>query len=221
MRSLSREEVRDVDRRAIEDFEIPGIVLMENAGRSAAETLLSLGVGGLVIICAGHGNNGGDGFVIARHLQIQGVQTRIILCCDPAKIAGDAAINYRIATRAGLSIDRAGTLEGQDSLANVLAGADWIVDALLGTGLTGRVREPQQSVIQAINDSGSRVLAVDLPSGLDCDTGQPLGCCVRAHHTVTFVAHKLGFAAPNVDEWTGEVTVAGIGVPPALLHQYD
>jgi len=101
-----------------------------------------------------------------------------------------------------------------------LAGAEWVVDALFGTGLKGPVRPPYDQVISAINDSLARVLAVDIPSGLDCDTGEPLGPAVRAHHTVTFVAPKAGFANPESRHWTGEVHVADIGAPRRLLEEY-
>ena len=101
-----------------------------------------------------------------------------------------------------------------------LASADWIVDALLGTGTQGTLREPFVSVIGAINESGRRVFAVDLPSGFDCDTGQPLGCCVRADQTATFVARKPGFDVPDASQLTGKVYVIDIGVPRVLLQSF-
>lgn len=218
-RSLTRAEVRRVDEVAIRDFGMPGIVLMENAGRGAAELLASLGIAGRVVICAGHGNNGGDGFVIARHLENRGCDVRVLLFADPVRLSVDAATNWTI-------------LEAADSPRRVIVGApdasdlesefrraDWIVDALLGTGTTGGVREPFRTVIERINASGRRVFAVDLPSGLDCDTGLPLGPCVRAQHTATFVAWKSGFDVPGSEAWTGAVTVVDIGVPRALLDR--
>jgi NAD(P)H-hydrate epimerase len=219
MRSLSRLEVRDVDRRAIEEYGLPGIVLMENAGRGAAEVLLNLGIAGPVVICAGKGNNGGDGFVMARHLERRGIDVRLLLFCSPAELTGDARINYRPLERAGM----AGTVLGKNpdlaALGQALSQADWIIDALLGTGMRGIVQEPLYSVITAINASHKRVLAMDLPSGLDCDTGQPLGCAVRASETVTFVARKLGFDQPAAAAWIGRVHVVEIGVPTRLLQE--
>jgi NAD(P)H-hydrate epimerase len=211
---LSRDEVRAIDRRAIDEFGVPGVVLMENAGRGAAELLLSLGVSGLVVICAGKGNNGGDGFVIARHLDNAGHSVRVFLFGRPADLTGDAAINYQIIARSGLAITIDAEKVFDDAvLRSEFATAAWIVDALFGTGLTGPVRSPFDQVIAATNISGKRVLAVDIPSGLDCDTGQPLGPCVRATHTVTFVAQKKGFANPAAKEWLGQVHVVGIGAP--------
>jgi NAD(P)H-hydrate epimerase len=209
---LSRDEVRALDRRAIEEFGVPGVVLMENAGRNAAEFLRARGAVGPVVVCCGKGNNGGDGFVIARHLDNHGMPVRVWLFTRPESLAGDAAVNFAVIARSGLSV----AVYGEESadlgaLQRELAGTEWVVDALFGTGLSGRVRPPLDAVIAAINACPSRVLAVDIPSGLDCDAGVPLGPTVRAHHTVTFVAPKKGFANPASREWTGAVHMADIG----------
>jgi NAD(P)H-hydrate epimerase len=215
---LSRDEVRAVDRRAIEEYGVPGVVLMENAGRGAAEVLLSLGARGLVSVCAGKGNNGGDGFVIARHLDIRQVSVRILLFARAEELGGDAATNFRIIEKSGLPITVFGADVDHSAIAAELATSEWVVDALFGTGLTGPVRPPFDRVIAAINASQAHVLAVDIPSGLDCDTGRPLGATIRAEHTVTFVAAKKGFAAPEAKEWLGQVHVVGIGAPRAVLQ---
>jgi NAD(P)H-hydrate epimerase len=215
---LTRDEVRALDRRAIEELGVPGVVLMENAGRGAAELLRSLGVRGTVSICCGKGNNGGDGFVIARHLDNRNIAVRVLLFARPEELTGDAAINFHIIRKSGVPLiihhetplDLAG-------VRSELVSAEWVVDALFGTGLTGPVRAPFDQVIGTINECRTRVLAVDIPSGLDCDTGRPLGSTVRAHHTATFVARKKGFAVPGTVEWTGEVHVIDIGAPRCLL----
>jgi NAD(P)H-hydrate epimerase len=213
MNTLSRDEVREFDRCAIEDYGVPGIVLMENAGRSAAEALRGLGATGPVCICCGKGNNGGDGFVIARHLNVHRVPVRVLLFAKPEELSGDAAINYQIISRSKLPIKiYSETKIDLESLSHELEGADWIVDALFGTGLSGPVRPPLDKVITAINASGRKVLAVDIPSGLDCDCGEPLGPTVKADHTVTFVAMKKGFVNPAATAWTGKVHVVYIGV---------
>lgn len=215
---LSRDAVRDVDRRAIEEFGLPGIVLMENAGRGAVEALLQQGCRGPVAICAGKGNNGGDGFVIARHLELRDLDVKVLLFCDSGELTGDAAINFRVIQAAGIPIIPMTAAE-PDSLDAELSSAEWIVDALLGTGLRGAVREPYRTAIAAINRSGKRVLAIDLPSGMDCDTGEPLGACVNATCTVTFVALKAGFVQnPRSVQFTGPVCVVDIGVPRSLLE---
>jgi NAD(P)H-hydrate epimerase len=214
---LSRDEVRAVDHRAIADYGVPGVVLMENAGRGAAELLLSLGVRGPVTICAGKGNNGGDGFVIARHLDIHQVPVRVLVFARPEELSGDAAINFGIIQKSGLPLAFFGPDVTEAALQRELAATEWVVDALFGTGLTGAVRPPFDWVIASINASAARVLAVDIPSGLDCDTGLPMGPTIRAEHTVTFVAAKKGFAEPAAREWLGQVHVVGIGAPRAAL----
>lgn len=214
---LSREQLRAVDHRAVEELGLPSEVLMENAGRGAAELLLSLGVRGPVAICCGKGNNGGDGFVIARHLDIRGATVRVLLFAPPDTLRGDAAVNYRALSRTSVPI-RVLTEVEPAALADELASAEWVVDALFGTGLTGPLQAPFDRVVAAINASSAHVLAVDIPSGLDGDTGEPLGPTVRAQHTVTFVAPKKGFASPGALAWTGRVHVVGIGVPLSLIR---
>src|SRR5947199_34739 len=132
--SLTRAQVRDLDRRAIHEYGVPGEVLMENAGRGAAELLISLGVHGRVLICCGKGNNGGDGLVMARHLELRGVPARVLLFAKPEELVGEAAANYRILERAGLKNFR--SLQDFGSLPTELESAEWVVDALFGTGLT-------------------------------------------------------------------------------------
>lgn len=225
-RSLTREEVRAVDRRAIDEFGMTGLVLMENAGRGAAEQLLALGIEGPVIVCAGKGNNGGDGFVIARHLELLGVDVRVLLIANPSDLSGDAAANWQILEAAETPRVVLGRQPALSDIDHALSHADWIVDALLGTGTVGEVREPYRTAISAINRSGCKVFAVDLPSGLDCNTGLPIetlangsAVCVRAAHTATFVARKCGFDKPTSQAFTGEVHVVGIGIPKKLFDE--
>ncbi len=250
---LSREQVRTLDRRAIEELGVPGIVLMENAGRGAADLLMKLMASRErkrpevsdamasrerqrpevsdamasrerqrpeIIVCCGKGNNGGDGFVMARHLDNARVPVRVLLFGRPQELTGDAAINYAIVERSGLEMRTfAENSLDPSALQHELSGAEWIVDALFGTGLRGQVRKPYDAVIAALNASGARVCAVDIPSGLDCDTGRPLGPTVRADHTATFVAAKIGFGEPAAKEWLGTVHVLDIGAPRVLVEQ--
>lgn len=216
---LSREEVRSVDRRTIEEFGLPGIALMENAGRGVFDLLISLEATGPVKICAGKGNNGGDGFVVARHLDNAGIPVQIYLLADPEQLKGDAAINYRVASRMGISIQSDPDLNQPEAFREFLTEADWIVDALLGTGVQGTIRAPFTTAIQIINDAAGNKLAVDLPSGLDCDTGMPLGDCVIASQTATFVAEKTGFASPESIKYTGTVHVLDIGAPRQVISE--
>lgn len=217
---LTRQQVRALDRRAIAEFGMTGAVLMENAGRGAADVLMRLGVHGGVVICCGKGNNGGDGFVIARHLDNQRVPTRLLLFADPAELVGEAAANYQIAVKSGLTIDsHRGPTIPRDEIRQVLASAEWVVDALFGTGLSGPVRAPFDQVIDAVNACPAKILAVDIPSGLDCDRGEPLGPTIKAHHTVTFVAPKRGFIHPAALDSLGRVHVVDIGAPRKLVDE--
>lgn len=215
---LSRQQVRDVDRRAIEDYGMSGLVLMENAGRGCTDKLCELGIAGPVVVCAGKGNNAGDGFVIARHLDLRGYRARVLLFGRPEELPGDAAANYRILCRCDVPVRVLPTVDDA-TLQVELAQADWVVDALLGTGSTGEPRSPLDRVIELLNSHPARKLAVDLPSGLDCETGQPARCTFHADHTCTFVAAKPGFAVPAAATCLGQVHVLDIGVPRRLLEE--
>jgi len=233
--------MRAIDRKAIEGMGIPGVVLMENAGlqvaRAAAEMLLDLtqegwlavsegplimpkeGLGGKkVAIVAGKGNNGGDGFVVARHLHQRGAAVKIFVAGEPESLQGDARINLEIIQRIGLPILPvldATSLEGMERWARE---ADLIVDALLGTGIHGPVRDPIASAIEAIDRCATPVLAVDVPSGLDSDSGQICGVCVRATRTITLALPKVGLVTYPGASYAGQVTVADIGIPKSLLQ---
>ena len=216
---LSREQVRQVDRRAIDDYGICGLVLMENAGRGVVETMLSLGIDGPVVVCCGKGNNGGDGFVIARHLEARGRPAHVLLFAEPAELRGDAAANWSILEKAGISFDVFSQNVAVEQLLPRLSTADWIVDALLGTGATGEPKPPYGVAIRAINRAVKKVLAVDLPSGLDCDTGAAAQQTIVAERTCTFVAAKPGFLAAGADHFTGRVHVIDIGIPRRLIRE--
>ncbi len=222
---LSRQEVRNCDRVAIERYQINGLVLMENAGSAAARLILSaLGTErtGRVCIIAGTGNNGGDGFVVARHLANIGVSVEVIICGDRARIKGDALSNLVIIEHMKMPIYYVKS-ETPSKIADLIRQraepADLIVDAMLGTGAAGPPREPFRTAIETINSLDKPVIALDIPSGLDCDTGQPLEAAVRANQTVTFAAMKKGFLEPAAIYYTGEVTVASIGIDTRLLQQ--
>lgn len=215
--SLTRDQVRAFDNKAINEWGVPGVVLMENAGRNAASVALSMlsdPTQDSVAILCGPGNNGGDGFVVARHLVRNRVRTKVYLAVDADRLQGDARVNYDIWGRIGGDLESVASPERIDNAAIEWAGSALIVDALLGTGFSGRVRPPLDRIIGVVNDlEGPPILALDLPSGLDCDTGTPASATVRAHTTVTFVARKVGFDAPGAADYTGRVVVADIGVP--------
>ena len=217
-RARSRDEIREFDRHAIEDLGIPGAVLMENAGRQIADVARDMirdVADPTVLILAGRGNNGGDGFVVARHLAMDGVRAEVVLLAAREQVRGEAATNLEILEKMGFEVR---ILDGPPErivaeFEPLPAAADLVVDGLLGTGTRGEIREPYAGVINAVNAAGKPVLAIDIPSGLDCDTGRPLGPTIRATRTVTMAALKTGFEQPGAAEYTGEVILADIGVP--------
>lgn len=218
---FTRDQARRIDDWAIRELGIPGVVLMENAGRSCAELIkekLCDIVQPKVSIFCGTGNNGGDGFVIARHLLNIGCEVTVIVCGNRTKIRGDAKINLDVLERMGRKIELLNPADKNvgEQVRTLARDADTIVDALFGTGLSGQLSPEYCRLIGAINTLSCPTLAVDIPSGLDCDTGEPLGAVVRATWTVTFVAVKQGFLNPQTAAYTGEIFVASIGIEPMV-----
>jgi NAD(P)H-hydrate epimerase len=207
--SLTREQAREIDRVAMEELKIPGIVLMENAARGIAEIARPEAGDGPVAIVCGPGNNGGDGLAVARHLANAGLSVRVhlVVPAEAYRDGSDAAMNYEIVRRMGLPL--------REDLG--LLDAALVVDAIFGTGLSRDVREPFRTAISAINDAPGRVLAVDLPSGLDANTGHVLGVAVKAAVTATMVAPKAGFRLGAGPSHIGTVVAVDIGVPPAVV----
>jgi hydroxyethylthiazole kinase-like uncharacterized protein yjeF len=207
MKTLTVAQMRETDRRCIEDLGIPGVVLMNNAG---AAVFREIDAGPVGVVC-GKGNNGGDGFVVARMALAAGRDTRLLLVAEPEDIQGDAAVFMRAYENLGGTItsvtDEDAVAEAMTSLSDCAV----LIDALLGTGVKGAVRGVFRTAIEAWPDV--RTVAVDLPSGLNADSGEPSGCCVRADVTVTFQYAKQGFENPAAQEYLGRLVVADIGIP--------
>lgn len=218
-RVLSREQIRSFDRHAIEVCKVPGIVLMENAGRGAAEIILQRVArpGARVGIVCGAGNNGGDGFVVARHLSMQEIQASVWFVGDPASLEGDAAANHLAYVGLGGRVTAIRNQEDLASFREALRDLDAIVDAVFGTGLDRDIGEPHATIIGWMNDAPAARFALDLPSGIDANTGVVRGVAVRAQCTITFGALKLGMLTPSGAEHCGEIQVAGLGVPRSVL----
>jgi NAD(P)H-hydrate epimerase len=204
MLRLTREQVRN----------IPGVVLMENAAIAASNVAAGMAAptqGPVLVLCGG-GNNGGDGLAAARHLHNRGYDVRIFLAADPKKYVGEAKANWEIIGAMKLPV------ESEEVKKISTSKPALILDAVFGTGLTQAPRAPFDAIVAEIEGSGAKVLAIDIPSGLDCDTGKPLGAkCVRATKTITFVTEKAGFARPAAREFLGEVIVGDIGCPRELI----
>jgi hydroxyethylthiazole kinase-like uncharacterized protein yjeF len=227
---LSRAELARIDLLAVEEYGLPGAVLMENAGRGAAEEVLRLlrERGGaerssFVAVFAGPGNNGGDACVVARHLANAGVVVELFAAAAPARLRGDAATMRGAVDRMGIPVHDAAEERAAALVRTRLAEAAIVVDGLLGTGFEGEVRPAIARLIEAVNErrrsGGARTVALDLPSGLDADTGRAARPTVVADLTVTFVARKLGFDAPEAKPYLGEVVVGSIGAPAALVER--
>ena len=214
MKFLTREQVRALDRIAIEDLGIRGTRLMENAGRGAAEIALGMPqrTGGTrVAVVAGPGNNGGDGFVVARHLARSGLRVRVLLVGAPrtpdaramlGKIRRDSRV--RISDGSGAKFERA---------AVAIDDADLVIDAVFGTGLDREIQGEMRAVLDRLGTAGVPILSLDIPSGLDANTGLPLGVAVRATATATFAAPKRGIVVTPGLSYAGEVHVVPIGTP--------
>lgn len=211
-RVLTCDQIRRVDQVAIEQWGIPGVVLMENAGRGVVDVMCELGVSGPVVIACAKGNNGGDGIVMARHLHLRGIEVQVLLAGNPADLAGDAAWNFDFLRRTSVPVCEWCPTSGTQRK-DQLERAEWLVDALLGTGAQGAPREPVASLIREINGCRGKKLAVDVPSGLDARTGQPYSPTFKADHTCTFVAEKTAFESPAARPYLGDVRTLDIGLP--------
>lgn len=217
---LSCRQIRELDRLAIEHVGVPGIVLMENAARSVAEFVYSLlpdPACARVLLLCGPGNNGGDGLAAARHLHNAGVAVTVALAAPPERCRGDAAINLAIYQRLGGMLLDATLPGGMERVREEAADAELIVDGLLGTGSQGALHGTMAELIEISNAAPrARRVAIDIPSGLDADSGEVQQPCFRADATVTFVAEKVGFRTPAARGVLGRVLVVGIGVPRGL-----
>lgn len=201
--------MREADRRCIEELGIPGVVLMNNAGTAVFKEIVP---GPVTVIC-GKGNNGGDGFVVARLALLAGWDVKVILLAEPEKIRGDALIFMKVYQRLGGKLIPCLT---EDELECEIPKNDehrTLVDAILGTGTQGEVKGLYRVAIELMNRNPN-IIAVDLPSGLNADTGEIGGVCIRAKKTVTFQFPKKGFLNPNAQQYIGELVVADIGIPP-------
>lgn len=217
---LTKDQIRELDRRAMTDYGIPGILLMENAGLGVVrriESLFTPDSAEKILILCGKGNNGGDGFVVARHLLNHGYDVVIRIFGDPGALKGETHSNYQMLCQMEADVQRLDNASDlQDSM-----DAGLIVDALLGTGVTGEIHEPLSALIDWINRQDCPVVSIDLPSGLQADSGQFEGACVRADYTLTMAELKLGLMLYPGRDLAGEVEVVDIASPPAVTESLN
>ena len=220
MKILTAAQMREIDRKTIEEVGIPGPVLMENAGLrvvAALRGLLPDVRSGRVVVVAGKGNNGGDGLVVARHIHNIGYEVEVLLLAKIEELKGDALLNARICRNMGVALREASRLQEWSAAAKSLAGARVIVDAIFGTGLIKPAEGLYARAIEDINKAKALRLAVDIPSGLSSDTFRLIGPAVRADLTVALAAPKVGHVLPPAEDLVGELYIADIGVPRALF----
>lgn len=219
MKLLTAEQMRELDRRAIEENSVPGVVLMENAGRGAAHFVntryCSLQPKSVLVV-AGKGNNGGDGYVIARHLENMGWSVFTLILADRREISGDASTNLHILEESLHSIDYALTVEEIDQYFDQLSGVSLVVDAIFGNGLNSAVRGHYRQAIVRINALSLPVVAVDLPSGCHASSGEILAEAIKADSSVSFAFAKIGQVSYPAYEYGGDLYIADIGFPQSL-----
>ena len=221
MKVVTVAEMKDIERAAIEEYGIPGIVLMENAGVEVAGQIESI-LGNLqnkkISVFAGTGNNGGDGYVVARHLHNQGAKVKVFLIGSKTAVAGDALTNLQIITNMGIDILEVINQHDWDKVKIAMTFTDCLVDALLGTGFTGKLRDHMVQVVECMNKMNKVIIAVDVPTGVDGDTGQIQSVAVKANYTITFALPKQGLLLYPGALYVGELYVADIGVPRLLVQ---
>jgi NAD(P)H-hydrate epimerase len=224
MRVLNTQQMREADRRTIDDIGIPAIVLMENAGRQAVaameaafDGLTSSHVG---VLC-GRGNNGGDGFVIARTLVQRGVEASVFLLGSVSEVRGDARTNLEVLGRIGLTVVEINTAQDWELHFSEISECDLLVDAILGTGFQGRLNGFLETVVADVNELGIPVIAVDLPTGLSADSHEIEGNAIEASMTVTLAAPKISLVFPPADAHAGDLVIADIGIPLPLIDEVE
>jgi NAD(P)H-hydrate epimerase len=224
MRVLNTDQMREADRRTIEDIGIPSVVLMENAGRQAVaameaafEDLASSRVG---VIC-GRGNNGGDGFVVARTLIQRGVDTVVFLLGSVADVRGEARTNLEILGRIGLTVVEITNAQEWELHFTEISECDVIVDAILGTGFRGQLSGLLETVVADVNGLGAQVVSIDLPTGVSADTHLLEGEAIEASMTVTLAAPKIPLVFPPADSHAGDLVIADIGMPHPVIDELE
>ena len=220
---LTRDESRQVDERAVKQWGISSLVLMENAGRGAADALCRIAASDRsVSIFCGKGNNGGDGLVMARHLHLRGWNVQAILFHDLDTFSPDTRANFLIAQHCGIALHDLADHESSslDALLDAVnQQTRWLVDSLLGTGSTGAPRSPLDKVIGWMNRAPAHRIALDIPTGLDCDTATIAGSAVQADYTFTFAAAKPGLLSSSAAAHVGHLEILDIGLPNELLQE--
>ena len=213
MITLSRQQARDIDQQATDKFGVAGQILMENAGRACTDVIEVQPINSVILLC-GKGNNAGDGFVIARHLLVREIPAITILLVPPETLTGDAKTNFDILSKLPANIlfatpDNLETMLQELNASNQTA----VLDCMVGTGGHGTPRSPFDIAVNWANQQSVQRIAIDIPTGLDCETGELASPTFLAHQTLTMVAPKQGFVSPAAKSATGDIVVVDIGIP--------
>ncbi|ATW25577.1 NAD(P)H-hydrate dehydratase [Candidatus Formimonas warabiya] len=221
MKLATAEEMRLLDQTAINEYGIPGVLLMENAGLAVVHAIKDYFSGPLarkrVMVIAGKGNNGGDGFVVARHLANAGCDVKLFLLCKPEELHGDAALNWKIARKMNIRYQLILTERDLNVVKVALMYTELVVDGIFGTGFQGAAQGTIAKLIELVNEAGKPVISIDLPSGMEADTGRVNGACIKARCTVTFGLPKIGLVLEPGASFVGKMLVADISLPQELV----
>ena len=224
MRVLNSQQMREADRQTIDEIGLPSIVLMENAGRQAVAAMEAafedLGTSKVAVLC-GRGNNGGDGFVVARTLAQRGIESTVFLLGSVADVRGDARTNLEILGRVGLTVVEITNAQEWELHFTEISECDLIVDAIVGTGFRGPLTGLLETVVADVNGLGVPVVSIDVPTGLSADTHEIEGEAIEASMTVTLAAPKIPLVLPPADAYAGDLVIADIGVPASLIEELD
>lgn len=220
LHTLTREQTKLVEKYIINELGLPSVILMENAGHGVAQYLLTLHPNNKVIICAGKGNNGGDGYVVARYLNLLKSDVEVYIFAHENDIKGDAKIHLDVIKKIGIPIQYFDPLNiNLDALLNNLNKSEWIIDALFGTGLATNLDSFYCDLINTINKTTSKILSIDVPSGLDCDKGQPFGTSIKANITCTLISMKKGFLRMEAQNYFGKIKIINLGIPDQIIYR--
>jgi len=217
MKVVTAQQMREIDRATIQDFGFPGRVLMENAGNAVAQAATELlPPGRCALIFCGKGNNGGDGFVAARHLAAAGFAPQVALLADGDELTGDAAANYKYARVFDLPIHEN---PSDELIKELLLSAGVVIDAILGTGISGQVQGRSREIIELLASYQGPIIAVDVPSGIDANTGVILGAAIKADVTVTFGLPKQGLYLYPARDYCGQIRIIDISLAPPTINR--
>src|SRR3954467_9522083 len=224
MRVLNTQQMREADRQTVDDVGLPSIVLMENAGRQAVAAMEAafedLATSRVGVLC-GRGNNGGDGFVVARTLAQRGIESIVFLLGSVSDVRGDARTNLEILGRVGVTVVEITNAQEWELHFSEISECDLIVDAIVGTGFHGPLSGLLETVVADVNGLGVPVVAIDLPTGLSADTCDVEGEAIEASMTITLAAPKIPLILPPADTYSGDLVIADIGIPLPVLDEVE